>query len=84
MTTLKEELSSAVAMSPLYGKTVLLLNTSSIGRLFSNHYDANEVGGHRKVGRASAGLGKGRRRDSAVGSRRSRKVIKYSKTSQLK
>ena len=29
-------------------------------------------------------VGKGRRRGSVVGSRRSRKVIKYSKTSQLK
>ena len=54
---------------------------SSIGRLFSNHYDANEAGSRRE---SSAGLGKGRRRGSTVGSRRSRKVIKYSKTSQLK
>ena len=29
-------------------------------------------------------IGKGRRRSSAVGSRRSRKVIKYAKTSQVK
>ena len=41
---------------------------SSIGRLFSNHYDANEAGGHREP---SAGLGKGPRSGSAVGSRRS-------------
>ena len=54
---------------------------SSIGRLFSNHYDANEAGSRWE---SSAGLGKGRRRGSTVGSRRSRKVIKYSKTSQLK
>ena len=34
-------------------------HTSSIGRLFSNHYDANEAGGHRKssgvVGRSREG-----------------------------
>ena len=40
---------------------------SSIGRLFSNHYDANEAGGHRK----SSGVVGWSRRSSAVGSRRS-------------
>ena len=63
-----------------WGTPLSALHQSSIGGLYGTHCDTNEVGG---LWQSSAVIGS-RRRGSAIGSCRSRKVIKYSKISQVK